>query len=46
VQLPVDPVGHRRQAVDDGQAVGDDLPRDCRQVQLGQPAAARPGPVQ
>ena len=29
----------------DGQAVGDDLPRRGRQVQLGQPAAAWPGPV-
>jgi hypothetical protein len=45
VQLAVDPVGQRRQAVDDGQAVGDDLPRGRRQVELGQPAAARPGPV-
>src|SRR6266568_1951116 len=29
----------------DRQAVGDDLPRRRGQVQLGQPAAARPGPV-
>jgi hypothetical protein len=40
VQLPVDPVDDRRQAVDDRQAVGDDLPRRRGQVQLGQPAAA------
>ena len=39
VQLAVDPVGQRRQAV------GDDLPGRRRQVQLGQPAAAGPGPV-
>ncbi len=45
VQLTVDPVDHRRQAVDDRQAIGDDLPRCRRQVQLGQPAAAGPGPV-
>jgi len=45
VQLVVDPAGQRRQAVDDRQAVGDDLPRGRRQVELGQPAAARPGPV-
>ena len=45
VQLPVDPVDHRRQAVDDRQAVGDDLPRGRGQAQLGQPAAAGPGPV-
>ena len=44
VQLTVDPVDQRRQAVDDRQAVGDDLPRRGGQVQLGQPAAA--GPVQ
>ena len=40
-QLAVDPVDHRRQAVDHRQAVGDDLPRHRGQVQLGQPAAAR-----
>ena len=45
VQLPVDPADHRRQVIDHRQAVGDDLPRGCGQVQLGQPAAARPGPV-
>src|SRR5690348_5199948 len=45
VQLAVDPAGHRRQAVDDRQAAGDDLPRCRRQVQPGQPAAAGPGPV-
>jgi hypothetical protein len=44
-QLAVDPVDQRRQAVEDRQAVGDDLPRDRGQVQLGQPAAARPGPL-
>jgi hypothetical protein len=35
----------QRQGVDYRQAVGDDLPRYDGQVQLGQPAAARPGPV-
>jgi len=45
VQLAVDPVDQRRQAVDHRQAVGNDLPRRRRQVQLGQPAATRPGPV-
>jgi hypothetical protein len=45
VQLAVDPVDQYCQGVDDRQAVGDDLSRRRRQVQLGQPAAARPGPV-
>src|SRR6201985_3507907 len=45
VQLAVDPVDQRRQAVDDRQAVSDDLPRRRRQVQLGQPPATRAGPV-
>ena len=45
VQLPVDPAGQDGQGVDDRQAVRDDLPRRRRQVELGQPAAARPGPV-
>ena len=45
VQLAVDPVNHRGQAIDHRQAVRNDLPRRRRQVQLGQPAAARAGPV-
>ena len=45
VQPAVDPAGHRSQAIDHRHAVRDDLPRRRRQVQLGQPAAARPGPV-
>jgi hypothetical protein len=35
VQLAVDPADQRRQAVDDRQAVGDDLPRRRGQVQPG-----------
>jgi hypothetical protein len=42
---PPGPLDQRCQGVDDRQAVGDDLPRRGRQVQLSQPAAARPGPV-
>ena len=45
VQFPVDPAGQDGQGVDDRQAVRDDLPRRRLQVELGQPAAARPGPV-
>jgi hypothetical protein len=44
-QLAVEPLNHRRQAVDGRQAVGDNLPRGGGQVELGQPAAARAGPV-
>jgi len=32
VQLAVEPADHRRQAVDDRQAISDDLPRRRRQV--------------
>ena len=45
VQPAVDPADDRSQAADDRQAAGDDLPRHRRQVQPGQPAAARAGPV-
>jgi len=45
VQLAVQPLDHRRQAVDDRRAVRDDLPRRRRQIQLGQPAPSRPGSV-
>ena len=45
VQFAVEPLDQRRQAVDDRQAVGHDLPRRRWQVQLGQPAASRAGPV-
>jgi hypothetical protein len=45
VQLAVDLVDQRRRAVDDRQGIGDDLPRRRGQVQFGQPAAARTGPL-
>jgi len=44
-QLAVDPVDRRRQGAGELQAVGDDLPRHRGQVQLSQPATARPGPA-
>jgi hypothetical protein len=44
VQLGVDPVDDRGQAVDDRQAVGDDLPGDRGQVRSA--SQPRPGPVQ
>jgi len=44
-QLAVEPLDHWRRAGDDRQPVGDDLRRCGGQVQLGEPAAARPGPA-
>jgi hypothetical protein len=43
--LAVQPIDRDRQRIEGGEAVGDDLPRHRRKVELGQPAAAGPGPV-
>src|SRR6266581_9031810 len=42
--LPIS-LDHRRQRIDGGQAVGDDLPRHRGKIEFGEPAAAGPGPV-